>query len=188
MLTARAEFRLRLRADNAETRLGQIAHDLGVLGSERTTRHMARCEAREALEELFAVPLTASAVHAKGAPVGLDGARRSAKEWLRFPGVDVAHVAENVGVDGQLLDEFVEDARYAPYLERQQAEVEQLRANDNVRLNADLNFAAIPGLSNEMVEKLTSARPETLGAASRIRGITPAALSAILLHARKSAA
>ncbi|WBY06940.1 tRNA uridine-5-carboxymethylaminomethyl(34) synthesis enzyme MnmG [Sphingomonas sp. 7/4-4] len=188
MLTARAEFRLRLRADNAETRLGQIAHDLGVLGSERTTRHMARCEAREALEELFAVPLTASAVYAKGAPVGLDGARRSAKEWLRFPGVEVAHVAEDLGADGQLLDEFVEDARYAPYLERQQAEVEQLRANDNVRLNADLNFAAIPGLSNEMVEKLTSARPETLGAASRIRGITPAALSAILLHARKSAA
>lgn len=188
MLTARAEFRLRLRADNAETRLGQIAHDLGVLGSERTTRHMARCEAREALEELFALPLTASAVHAKGAPVGLDGARRSAKEWLRFPGVEVAHVAEDLGADGQLLDEFVEDARYAPYLERQQAEVEQLRANDNVRLNADLNFAAIPGLSNEMVEKLTSARPETLGAASRIRGITPAALSAILLHARKSAA
>jgi tRNA uridine 5-carboxymethylaminomethyl modification enzyme len=188
MLTARAEFRLRLRADNAETRLGQIAHDLGVLGSERTTRHMARCEAREALEELFAVPLTASAVYAKGAPVGLDGARRSAKEWLRFPGVEVAHVAEDLGADGQLLDEFVEDARYAPYLERQQAEVEQLRANDNVRLNADLNFAAIPGLSNEMVEKLTTARPETLGAASRIRGITPAALSAILLHARKSAA
>nr|WP_294811833.1 tRNA uridine-5-carboxymethylaminomethyl(34) synthesis enzyme MnmG [uncultured Sphingomonas sp.] len=188
MLTARAEFRLRLRADNAETRLGQIAHDLRALGDERTARHMARCEAREALEELFAVPLTASAVYAKGAPVGLDGARRSAKEWLRFPGVEVAHVAENVGVDGQLLDEFVEDARYAPYLERQQAEVEQLRANDNVRLNADLNFAAIPGLSNEMVEKLTSARPETLGAASRIRGITPAALSAILLHARKSAA
>jgi tRNA uridine 5-carboxymethylaminomethyl modification enzyme len=188
MLTARAEFRLRLRADNAETRLGQIAHDLGALGDERTTRHMARSEAREALEELFAIPLTASAVHAKGAPIGLDGARRSAKEWLRFPGVEVAHVAEDLGADGQLLDEFVEDARYAPYLERQQAEVEQLRANDNVRLNADLNFAAIPGLSNEMVEKLTSARPETLGAASRIRGITPAALSAILLHARKSAA
>lgn len=188
MLTARAEFRLRLRADNAETRLGQIAYDFGVLGSERTARHMARCEARAALEELFAMPLTASAVHARGAPIGLDGARRSAKEWLRFPRVEVAHVAGDVDTNGQLLAEFVEDARYAPYLERQQAEVEQLRANDNVRLNADLNFAAIPGLSNEMVEKLSVARPETLGAASRIRGITPAALSAILLHARKSAA
>ncbi len=188
MLTARAEFRLRLRADNAETRLAQVAGDLGVLGMERTTRYLGRREGLEALEQVFAAPLTASAVHAKGAPIGLDGARRSAKEWLRFPGVELAHVAEEVNVDPQLLDEFVEDARYAPYLERQQAEVEQVRANDNVRLNTDLNFAAIPGLSNEMVEKLSSARPETLGAASRIRGITPAALSAILLHARKSAA
>jgi tRNA uridine 5-carboxymethylaminomethyl modification enzyme len=188
MLTARAEFRLRLRADNAETRLGQVSSELGVLGVERVARHQARREAREALEQEFALPLTASAVHAKGAPIGLDGAWRSAKEWLRFPGVELAHVVDEVHADTQLLAEFVEDARYAPYLERQQAEVEQLRANDNVRLTTGLNFAAIPGLSNEMVEKLSSARPETLGAASRIRGITPAALSAILLHARKSAA
>ncbi|WP_029936940.1 tRNA uridine-5-carboxymethylaminomethyl(34) synthesis enzyme MnmG [Sphingomonas sp. UNC305MFCol5.2] len=188
MLTARAEFRLRLRADNAETRLGEVAERLGVLGTLRTARHAARRDAREGLEKQFAVSLTASAVHARGAPVGLDGARRSAKEWLRFPGVELSHVVEEVDADGQLLAEFIEDARYAPYLERQQAEVEQLRATDNVRLHAALDFAEIPGLSNEMVEKLSAARPDTLGAASRIRGITPAALSAILLHARRTAA
>ncbi|MDP5280502.1 tRNA uridine-5-carboxymethylaminomethyl(34) synthesis enzyme MnmG [Sphingomonas sp. DG1-23] len=187
MLTARAEFRLRLRADNAETRLGDIAAQLGLSGPERGARHVVRGEARSDLEQHFATPLTASAVHARGAPVGLDGARRSAKEWLRFPGVELAHVSEPIDVDPQLLAEFVEDARYAPYLERQAAEVAQLRANDNVRLGA-LDFHSIPGLSNEMVEKLHAARPETLGAASRIRGITPAALSAILLHARKCAA
>jgi tRNA uridine 5-carboxymethylaminomethyl modification enzyme len=148
---------------------------------------VVRGEARSDLEQHFATPLTASAVQARGAPVGLDGARRSAKEWLRFPGVELAHVSEPIDVDPQLLAEFVEDARYAPYLERQAAEVAQLRANDNVRLGA-LDFHSIPGLSNEMVEKLHAARPETLGAASRIRGITPAALSAILLHARKCAA
>jgi tRNA uridine 5-carboxymethylaminomethyl modification enzyme len=188
MLTARAEFRLRLRADNAETRLGGIAAELGMLAKQRAERHEARCEARERLESQFEVSLTASAVHARGAPVGLDGARRSAKEWLRFPGVALAHVAVSIDMEPQLLAEFVEDARYAPYLERQEAEVEQLRTNDNVRLCASLDFAGVPGLSNEMVEKLTVTRPETLGAASRIRGITPAALSAILLHARKSAA
>lgn len=188
MLTARAEFRLRLRADNAETRLGEAARNLGVLGVERQARHAARRDARAALDEQFAAPLTASAVHARGAPVGLDGARRSAKEWLRFSGVELPHVVGTVDADPQLLAEFIEDARYAPYLERQQAEVEQLRANDNVSLRADLDFAAIPGLSHEMVEKLSSARPETLGAASRIRGITPAALSTILLHARKTVA
>jgi tRNA uridine 5-carboxymethylaminomethyl modification enzyme len=188
MLTARAEFRLRLRADNAETRLGETAAQLGLLGSGRTARHAARAEARDRLERHFGAPLTASAIHARGAPVALDGARRSAKEWLRFPGVELAHVSEGVEADPQLLAEFVEDARYAPYLERQTAEVAQLRANDNVRLGAELDFSTIPGLSNEMVEKLTAARPETLGAASRIRGITPAALAAILLHARRAVA
>jgi tRNA uridine 5-carboxymethylaminomethyl modification enzyme len=188
MLTARAEFRLRLRADNAETRLGAIAEQLGMQGSERARRHVSRSDARAQLESQFETPLTASVVHARGAPVGLDGARRSAKEWLRFPGVELTHVADSVEADSQLLAEFVEDARYAPYLERQEVEVEQLRTNDNVRLSASLDFGAVPGLSNEMVEKLTVTRPETLGAASRIRGITPAALSAILLHARRSAA
>jgi tRNA uridine 5-carboxymethylaminomethyl modification enzyme len=188
MLTARAEFRLRLRADNAETRLSDTAAQLGLLGPEREARRIARTEARTRLEQHFATPLTASALHARGAPVGLDGARRPAKEWLRFPGVELVHVSEPVDMDLQLLAEFVEDARYAPYLERQATEVAQLRANDTVRLGAGLDFKAIPGLSNEMVEKLEAARPETLGAASRIRGITPAALSAILLHARKFAA
>ncbi|AQR74673.1 tRNA uridine-5-carboxymethylaminomethyl(34) synthesis enzyme MnmG [Sphingomonas sp. LM7] len=188
MLTARAEFRLRLRADNAETRLGAAAARLGLLGATRRARYVGRDAGREALERRFAVSLTASTLHSRGAPVGLDGARRSAKEWLRFPGVEGHHVVEQVEADQQLLAEFIQDARYAPYLERQQADVDQLRANDSVRLNVDLDFTAIPGLSNEMVEKLDTARPETLGAASRIRGITPAALSAILLHTRKSAA
>jgi tRNA uridine 5-carboxymethylaminomethyl modification enzyme len=188
MLTARAEFRLRLRADNAETRLGDVAARLGLLGAERLERHRARCDARERLEQHFQAPLTASVIHARGAPVGLDGARRSGKDWLRFPGVQLAHVSDGVDADPQLLEEFIEDARYAPYLERQAAEVEQLRANDNVRLRTDLDYGAVPGLSNEMVERLSTTRPETLGAASRIRGITPAALSAILLHARKAAA
>jgi tRNA uridine 5-carboxymethylaminomethyl modification enzyme len=188
MLTARAEFRLRLRADNAETRLSPLAADLGLLGSARIDRNDERLEARARLEEHFEMQLTASAVHARGAPVGRDGARRSGKEWLRFPGVELAHVSDGVEADLHLLAEFVEDARYAPYLERQAAEVDQLRTNDHIRLRSHFDFGAIAGLSNEMVEKLEASRPETLGAASRIRGITPAALSAILMHARKSAA
>ncbi|NIJ21296.1 tRNA uridine 5-carboxymethylaminomethyl modification enzyme [Sphingomonas naasensis] len=187
MLTARAEFRLRLRADNAETRLGATARELGLLGEARAKRLAERTAGRLALDTHFAAPLTASALHSRGAPVSLDGARRPAREWLRFPGVELAHVSEGVDADLQLLAEFVEDARYAPYLERQESEVAQLRANDNVRLDGALDFAAIPGLSNEMVEKLTAARPETLGAAARIRGITPAALSAVLLYARRVA-
>jgi tRNA uridine 5-carboxymethylaminomethyl modification enzyme len=86
------------------------------------------------------------------------------------------------------LEEAIEDHRYAPYVERQQAEVSRLRSDDAVRLPPGLDYAAIPGLSNEMVERLSRARPDTLGAAGRIRGITPAALAAVLVHARRRAA
>ncbi len=188
MLTARSEFRLRLRADNAETRLGGIAAGLGCLRPERLARLEARREGRAMLERRFSVERTASALHARGAPVALDGARRPAREWLRFPGVELGHLEIDANGDAGLLAEFVEDARYAPYLERQEAEVAELRANDAVRLPAALDFAAVPGLSKEMVERLAAVRPETIGAAARIRGITPAALSAILLHARRRAA
>ena len=119
--------------------------------------------------------------------VALDGGRRTAAEWLRFPGVGLAHVGVVWQGDPALLAECIEDARYAPYLERQDSEVAQLRANDNIHLHETLDFTAIQGLSNEMIERLTVSRPRTLGAAARIRGITPAALSAILLHARRAA-
>ncbi|WP_084582445.1 tRNA uridine-5-carboxymethylaminomethyl(34) synthesis enzyme MnmG [Sphingomonas azotifigens] len=186
MLTARAEFRLRLRADNAETRLGPVGEALGLLGADRQARLVARHAGRAQLDTIFAVERTAHQLAERGAPVAQDGARRPAREWLRFPGVVLDQVLDAVpDADPALLAEYVEDARYAPYLERQDAEVAQLRANDAVRLRADMDYAAIPGLSNEMVERLTIAAPETLGAAARIRGITPAALSAILLHARK---
>jgi len=87
-----------------------------------------------------------------------------------------------------VVEEAVEDARYAPYVERQQAEVAELRASERVRLTDALDFAAIPGLSTEMVERLSVARPATLAEAGRVRGITPAALTAILLHANRRAA
>ena len=189
MLTARAEYRLRLRVDNAETRLTPAAVALGCVSPERRARLDARAQMRHELDTLFAVPLSDSPLRARGAPVGRDGARRSAVEWLRFPGVEVAHLVDlPEGISTELLDEFVEDARYAPYLERQEAEVSALRANDSVPLPFALDYGRIPGLSNEMLERLGAARPETIGAASRIRGITPAALSAILLHARRAAA
>lgn len=188
MLTARAEYRLRLRADNAETRLGAIGEAAGCIGESRRAHLNCRREARAALDVSFAVPRTAHELGQAGAPVSQDGARRSAFEWLRFPGVSIAHLRIDMAdADPDLLAELVEDARYAPYLERQAAEQESMARSDATPIAAALDYAAIAGLSNEMVERLSLARPVTVGDAARVRGITPAALTAIMLHVRRAA-
>ncbi|MBY0519036.1 MAG: FAD-dependent oxidoreductase, partial [Sphingomonas sp.] len=190
MLTARAEFRLQLRADNAETRLGALAEAAGCLGAERVRRHAERRAAAALIRDALAAPMSAQTLAARGAMVTVDGAVRSAFEWLRFPGVTVAHVAPEMMFhrDPALLAEIAEDARYAPYLERQASEIAQLRRDEAMALPLGLDFAEIAGLSHEMVERLTKAAPTSLAAAGRIRGITPAALAAIMLHARRHAA
>jgi tRNA uridine 5-carboxymethylaminomethyl modification enzyme len=190
MLTARAEYRLRLRADNAETRLSPLAAQIGCLGDARRKRLAGRDKQRMRIGKLLESELLGRDL------AGYDGVdisateRRSAAEWLRVAGVTVGRVlgGEVDNFDPTLVAEMVEDARYAPYLERQEAEVSSLRANDGIALPVTLDFATIPGLSTEMVERLAAAMPSTLGAASRIRGVTPAALTAILLHAQRRAA
>ena len=190
MLTARAEYRLRLRADNAETRLSALAATIGCLGAQRRARLGARDTQRGALAALLDAPLLGRELAARGAADITPTERRSGAAWLRITGVTAAQILGEraAAFDPALVAEMVEDARYAPYLERQEAEVSGLRANDGIALPATLDFAAIPGLSSEMVERLTAAAPATLGAASRIRGVTPAALTAILLHAQRRAA
>ncbi|WP_447727762.1 tRNA uridine-5-carboxymethylaminomethyl(34) synthesis enzyme MnmG [Sphingomonas koreensis] len=188
MLTARAEYRLRLRADNAETRLGAMGEAAGCIGEVRRAHLDLRRKRRAALDTLFAAPRTAHQLGQAGAPVSQDGARRSAFEWLRFPGVSISHLdIDAVEVDPELIAELIEDARYAPYLERQTAEQEAMARSDATPIAVALDYAAIPGLSNEMVERLSLARPATVGDAARVRGITPAALTAIMLHVRRAA-
>ncbi len=190
MLTARAEYRLSLRADNAETRLGQIAEALGCLGVERIAHQHRRRDERSRVLIALSTNSTASQLAAAGIQVAQDGGRRTAYEWLRMPNVDIEHVAPGVrgSADDAVIDEAIEDARYAPYLERQAEEVAKMRRDEAIPLAADLDFAAIPGLSNEMVDRLSRARPESLGAAARVRGVTPAALSVIYLFAQRKAA
>jgi tRNA uridine 5-carboxymethylaminomethyl modification enzyme len=176
MLTARAEYRLRLRADNAAARLTPQAIAAGCV-SEARRRHF--CESRVArgrIEELL--------VHRHG--------NASLADRLRFPetGAEalIALEPELARYSPALLEEAIQDHRYAPYVARQQAEIDRIRADEAVLLPGELDYAALPGLSNEMVERLSAARPATLGAAARIRGVTPAALAAILVHARRRAA
>ncbi len=191
MLTARAEYRLRLRADNAATRLTPMALAVGCVSAERAawfvSRETARNQARAHLDQKF----TAACLRAAGMDVKSAVDAQSLYDWLRFldigPGALVALCPSLEGVARPILSELMEDARYAPYIARQDAEVRAMRANDNISLMG-VDFAAVPGLSNEMVEKLAAAQPPTLGAAERVRGITPAALAAILVQAKRAAA
>ncbi|MCF8707228.1 tRNA uridine-5-carboxymethylaminomethyl(34) synthesis enzyme MnmG [Rhizorhapis sp. SPR117] len=192
MLTARAEYRLRLRADNACTRLTGVGIAHGVVGQQRHAWFKDRTDARSAIKALLHRVVTASEMMKLGCAVRQDGSRRSLFEWARFPEVGLAqlteHVPEMADLPIDLCNEIFEDAHYAPYLERQEAEIRTLRANEAVHLPASLDYRTVAGLSIEMIERLEAAAPETLASAGRIRGITPAALAAILIHARRKAA
>ncbi len=192
MLTARAEYRLRLRADNATTRLTQFAASHGAVSGKRGGWFARREESRRKGRELLERRFTGNAIIAAGAAIVSDGAQRSLYDWLRFPEVDIPTatrlVPELAALDAEIVSELAGDAHYAPYVARQDDEVARLRADENVSLPAELDYRGIAGLSNEMIERLETARPSSLGAASRIRGVTPAALAAILVHARRKAA
>jgi tRNA uridine 5-carboxymethylaminomethyl modification enzyme len=192
MLTARAEYRLRLRADNAEARLTPLAIEAGCVSAERR-RHFAAAQAERAeIEESLAAVRSGREMIEAGVEVRDDGVRRMLADWLRFPELDadalIRLAPELARRRRDRLEEAVQDHRYAPYVARQQSEIERLRADEAVRIPGDLDYSRVAGLSNEMVERLTRARPDTLGAAARIRGVTPAALAAILVHSRRKAA
>ncbi|MBC2664537.1 tRNA uridine-5-carboxymethylaminomethyl(34) synthesis enzyme MnmG [Novosphingobium flavum] len=192
MLTARAEYRLRLRANNATTRLTPLALEMGALGAERAAWFTHRSEQRAALEGQLDREAGAGELVRAGLPVRTDTGRLPLREWLRFAGVTLADLAPWLAgplpADAELIEEVAEDAAYAPYLARQDSELRELRASEALSLGDDFPYAAIPGLSREMVERLQRARPATLAAAGRLPGITPAALAALLVHARRRAA
>lgn len=190
MLTARAEYRLRLRANNASSRLTPIGLAVGCIGEERRRWFEARLAQRERLETALSTMATPTDLNRAGMAVRSDGARRSLMEWLRFPEVTLETLRPWIGdeaFDPLLVEEVEEDAAYAPYLARQDAELRDLRASDAVPLGEGFPFAEVPGLSREMVERLERAQPDTLAAAGRIAGITPAALASLLVHARRRA-
>ncbi|MBX9699651.1 MAG: tRNA uridine-5-carboxymethylaminomethyl(34) synthesis enzyme MnmG [Acetobacteraceae bacterium] len=189
MLTARSEHRLALRADNAGLRLTERGIAWGCVGPDRARAHrrfaaaVAQAETRARQSEA-----TPAAFAAAGAPVNQDGRRRSAFEALALPGVSDAALAGLFpwmrDLAPAVLVELCARALYAPYVERQAAELRLLEREERLAIPDDLDFDGVPGLSLEMRQRLLRARPSTLGGAGRLAGVTPAAVAALAVHLR----
>lgn len=190
MFTSRAEYRLTLRADNADQRLTPRATELGLSGAVRATAFDCKMGELAAARSLsLSLSLTPNEARDKGLAVNADGKRRNVTELLAYPEVDwdrLKVIWPELGeVPASVAEQIEIDALYAGYIDRQQADILAFRRDEAVRLPRDLDYAGIGGLSNEAREKLERARPETLGQAARIEGVTPGALTAVLAHVKR---
>lgn len=191
MFTSRAEYRLHLRADNADQRLTALGLALGCVGGARQAQFEARAEAlaagRALADSLTAPP---AALTAAGLTINQDGVRRSAFELLRYPQIDLNRLGaiwpELRRLDPAIARQIEIEGRYQGYLARQEADIRAFRKDEALVLPADLDYARVGGLSTEIQQLLTKARPATLGAAGRLPGVTPAAVLALLRFVQKT--
>src|ERR1700730_4732734 len=190
MFTSRAEYRLTLRADNADQRLSDKGIALGCVGPARAKVHRAKMvQLDAALTMTRELVVTPSEAARHGLALRKDGQRRSAFEVLSYPDIGIGDVARIWPSLAELPPKIAEqleiDAKYEVYLSRQAADVESYRRDESVALPDDLDYAALPGLSNEVRHKLQTHRPRTIGHAGRIDGITPAALTLLVAYLRR---
>jgi tRNA uridine 5-carboxymethylaminomethyl modification enzyme len=191
MFTSRAEYRLTLRADNADLRLTSRGIGLGLIGSERSEMfHVKQSLLSDARSWALGHSLTPNEARSLGVQVNQDGRRRSVIDLLALPGVSLKTLAavwpEAGRLRGDIAEQLEIEALYAGYLDRQEGDIVAFRKDESLRLLPDLPYAEIAALSHEVRLKLAEARPATLGAAGRIEGVTPASLAVLLAWVRKS--
>jgi tRNA uridine 5-carboxymethylaminomethyl modification enzyme len=191
MFTSRAEYRLTLRADNADQRLTARGMAIGCVRAERRTRHEAKMTALAAARDFArSVSLTPNEADRHGLALNKDGQRRSAFELLSHPNIAIADLAKIWPRFGDLPPKIAEqveiDAKYDVYLSRQAADIAAYRRDESLELPEGLDYSQLRGLSNEVRQKLNSARPRTIGQAARMDGITPAALTLLVAHLKRN--
>lgn len=191
MFTSRAEFRLKLRADNADQRLTPLGIEVGCVSAEREAAFKAK---QRALDEgramLESLSITPSEAERQGLVLNKDGRRRTAFELLSMPGIDLERLAgiwPEIGrMDRKIAAQLAVDAKYHTYVRRQEIDVASLRRDEAVKIPEDFDYGTIPGLSNEARQKLAAYRPMNLSQAARIDGMTPAALMLLAANLKKS--
>jgi tRNA uridine 5-carboxymethylaminomethyl modification enzyme len=193
MFTSRAEYRLTLRADNADQRLTPRGLAIGCVGSTRGSAFAAKTERLEQGASLLqGLTLTPDEAARFGLTINRDGRKRSAFELLSYPEVDVTRLMavwpEIGSVETDIAEQLAADARYAVYVKRQELDIAAFRKDEAIALPAEFVFAALPGLSTELRQKLERHRPASLGQAARLDGMTPAALMLLLAHLKKGQA
>lgn len=190
MFTSRAEYRLSLRADNADQRLTPLGLKIGCISETRRVAFETKMKSlTEVAELLKRLTITPAEAQRKGLPVNQDGIRRSAFDLLSYPDMSFEQLAsvwpELEDIDPSIVEQVSTDALYAVYLERQAADIAALKKDEALTIPADFDFNALTSLSNEVKQKLEAVRPATLGQASRMDGMTPAALTLILSHLKR---
>lgn len=193
MFTSRAEYRLTLRADNADQRLTPLGIKIGLVGAKRAAAFAAKTDALEVARNLASsLSLTPNEAGKHGLKLNQDGRRRSVHDLLAYPNVSFNQLAdiwpELAAIDALIAEQLVIDATYAGYMDRQDADIAAFRRDEGLKFPVDMDFDAIGGLTNEIRAKLIAARPATLGQAARIEGMTPAALTLLLNFAKKRVA
>jgi len=191
MFTSRAEYRLTLRADNADQRLTQKGITIGCVGAERQRRHAEKMAAlADAHACAVSISLTPTEANRQGLALNLDGQRRSGFELLSHPNIGVPELARIWprfdAIPAKIAAQLEIDAKYAVYLDRQAADIAAFRRDEGLELPDEIDYALLGGLSNEVRQKLQAVRPRTVGQAGRIDGMTPVALSLLLAHIRRS--
>lgn len=190
MFTSRAEYRLLLRADNADQRLTPIAQELGCTSHARDKSFNEKMQkVTQARTQALSWQMTPTELIARDVPVNRDGIRRSAMDLLRHPEIGIEKVTqlwpEIAQWEDDIREQIMIEAQYSAYIERQEADIKAYQRDENLTLPADMDYKKVGGLSNEIVEKLTRAQPQTIAAAARIQGITPASVMALMRFVKK---